>query len=108
MHTAATYVNLTSLLLHASPAVGCRIGVFSYGSGSASSMYHLRVRGEVRLDVSLSGWLEARERLSPHDFTAACDRFSRTYGRFDWVPRALGVSPERSYRISKVDILGRR
>ena len=51
MHTAATYVNLTSLLLHASPEVGAKIGVFSYGSGAASSMYRLRVRGEAHVAV---------------------------------------------------------
>ena len=53
MHTAATYVNLASLLLHAPPAVGATIGVFSYGSGAASTMYQLRVRGEVYVATGL-------------------------------------------------------
>ena len=44
MHTAATYVNLASLLLHDPPKLGATIGVFSYGSGAASSMFKLRVR----------------------------------------------------------------
>ena len=109
MHTAATYVNLASLLLHASPPVGSRIGVFSYGSGAASTMYALRVRGEARVDAAaLVGMLDAREVLPPSDFVAVCDRFSATYGRFDWTPRVRGVSPARSYRIKAVGVLGRR
>ena len=35
-HTAATYVNLASLLLHDPPKLGASIGIFSYGSGAAS------------------------------------------------------------------------
>ncbi|MDC0525426.1 KR domain-containing protein [bacterium] len=108
MHSAAAYVNLTSLLLHATPAIGSRIGVFSYGSGAASSMYHLRVRGDVRTDLAMPEWLEARERLQPSEFTAVCERFSKTYGRFDWVPRVRGVQPARSYRVMKVGVLGKR
>ena len=34
-HTAATYVNLASLLLHDPPKLGASIGIFSYGSGAA-------------------------------------------------------------------------
>ena len=109
MHTAATYVNLASLLLHASPPVGSRIGVFSYGSGAASTMYALRVRGKARVDAAaLLGMLDSREVLPPSDFVAVCDRFSATYGRFDWTPRVRGVSPARSYRIKAVGVLGRR
>ena len=108
MHSAAVYVNLTSLLLHATPAVGSRIGVFSFGSGAASSMYHLRVHGQVRMDRSVVEWLEARERLPPPDFIAVTKRFSSTYGRFDWVPRVRGVQPARSYRVTKVGVLGKR
>ena len=45
VHTAATYVNLASLLLHDPPKRGATIGVFSYGSGAAATMFALRVRG---------------------------------------------------------------
>ena len=108
MHTAATYVNLCSLFLHAPPPVGSRIGVFSFGSGAASTMFHLRVRGEVRMDTRLLERLDARERLPPREFVAVCKRYADTYGRFDWTPRVRGVSPERSYRIKVVGVLGRR
>ena len=62
----------------------------------------------TRLDSSLVEWLDTRERLPPSAFTAACVRFSKTYGRFDWVPQVVGSSPARSYRIKAVDIMGRR
>ena len=51
---------------------------------------------------------DAREVLPPSDFVAVCDRFSATYGRFDWTPRVRGVSPARSYRLKAVGVLGRR
>ena len=66
------------------------------------------LRGEARVDAAaLVGMLDARERLPPSDFVAVCDRFSATYGRFDWTPRVRGVSPARSYRIKAVGVLGR-
>ena len=89
MHTSATYVNLCSLLLHASPAVGARIGVFSYGSGAACSMYHLRVRGSVRADTNVLARLDARVQLSVGEFGEAAERHVRTYGRLGWAPSVV-------------------
>jgi 3-hydroxy-3-methylglutaryl CoA synthase len=60
-HTAATYVNLASLLLHDAPKLGASIGVFSYGSGAASTMFRLRVRGNCRVGRGLVEGLDARE-----------------------------------------------
>ena len=108
MHTAATYVNLCSLLLHVPPAAGTRIGVFSFGSGAASSMYHLRVRGAVCADAQLLSRLEAREQLSSSAFLAMWARYISTYGRFGWSPQVRGEPPPPSYRLKAVSALGRR
>ena len=70
MHTAATYVNLASLLLHDPPKLGASIGVFSYGSGAAATMFALRVRGTCTIDATLPARLDAREHLTAADFTA--------------------------------------
>ena len=108
MHTAATYVNLASLLLHDAPKRGATIGVFSYGSGAAATMFALRVRGTCRIDATLPARLDARERHTAADFTAVCRRFAATYGRFDWAPGVAGAPVGPAYRLSRVDALGRR
>ena len=53
------------LLLHAPPAVGARIGVFSYGSGAACTMFRLRVRGTPRVDAGVLRRLDARGAIHP-------------------------------------------
>ena len=108
MHTSATYANLCSLLLHASPAVGARIGVFSYGSGAACSMHHLRVRGSVRVDTKVMARLDARVQLSAGEFGEAVERYVGTYCRFGWSPFVSGAPVAPSFRIKAVDALGRR
>ena len=108
MHTAATYVNLASLLLHDPPKRGASIGVFSYGSGAAATMFALRVRGTCTIDAALPARLDARVRHSAADFTAVCRRFATTYRRFGWAPSVAGVPMSPAYRLGRVDALGRR
>lgn len=107
-HTAATYVNLASLLLHDPPTLGQSIGVFSYGSGAASSMFKLRVRGEALVGEGLLASLDARTLYNGKDFSAVTKRFSDTYGRFGWEPRVRGAPSVGAYRLVECDPLGRR
>jgi len=107
-HTAATYVNLASLLLHDPPKLGASIGVFSYGSGAASSIFKLRVRGEACVGEGLLQTLEARQVHSGADFAALTKRFADTYGRFGWEPRVRGAPSVGAYRLEGCDVLGRR
>eukprot|EP00964_Phaeocystis_antarctica_P013000 scaffold7124_cov74-Phaeocystis_antarctica.AAC.1 len=108
MHTAATYVNLASLLLHDPPKRGATIGVFSYGSGAAATMFALRVRGTCTIDAALPVRLDARVCHTAADFTAVCRRFAATYRRFGWAPSASGVPVSPAYRLGRVDTLGKR
>jgi 3-hydroxy-3-methylglutaryl CoA synthase len=108
MHTAATYVNLASLLLHDPPKLGASIGIFSYGSGAASSIFKLRVRGEARVGEGLLESLDAREVHNGGDFSALTKRFADTYGRFGWEPRVRGAPSVGAYRLEECDALGRR
>ena len=107
-HTAATYVNLCSLLVSQPPDVGSKIGVFSFGSGAACTMFTLRVRGAIRLDPQWMASLERRRPLTPSQFSKVCARYAQSYGRFDYVPSAPTAPPARSYCIDKVTALGRR
>lgn len=69
-YTASVYFGLVSLLssLQGKELLGKRVGFFSYGSGLASSMYTLRVKGntdEMARKLNLVQRLEARKAESP-------------------------------------------
>ena len=108
MHTAATYVNMCSLLLHGELAAGAHIGVFSFGSGAASTLYQLILRGTPRADTRLAKRLDARTPASAADFAAVCKRYISSYGRFDWAPNPLGWAQPRSFCIERVSVMGIR
>jgi hydroxymethylglutaryl-CoA synthase len=70
MYTAGVYSGLISLLsnVQSSELLGRRVGVYSFGSGLASTLFSLRVVGDVSDIVSkidLHARLAARERVSP-------------------------------------------
>lgn len=76
MYTASVYAALSSLLYNVgSDALqGKRIGLFSYGSGLASSMFSCRVVADIKpilavLDVDNK--LKSRKTTSPEDYEAA-------------------------------------
>lgn len=78
MYTPSVYGGLLSYLINkpASELIGKRIGMFSYGSGLASSMYSIKVRSEglKTLVENLSyvkGMLNNRKPMSPLDFSNA-------------------------------------
>ena len=101
---------LTVLLLAARPAIGGRVGVFSYGSGAACTMYAVRVRGEVSevTDKLLLRRLGERAPLSPAGFGATVERYAHTYARFGWTPRVRGAPEGPAFCLLRVDGLGRR
>ncbi len=70
MYCASVYSGLVGLLsnVDAAQLVGKRIGVFSYGSGLASSFFSVRVRGDVssiKEKIDLHARLQARRTVPP-------------------------------------------
>jgi len=63
MYSASVYSSLCSILTNipADQLLGRRIGVFSYGSGLASSFFSIRVRGDV---AEMSSKLDVKSRLA--------------------------------------------
>jgi hydroxymethylglutaryl-CoA synthase len=73
MYTASLYSSLCSLLTYVdSDALqGKRVGLFSYGSGLASSLFSLKVRGstsELKEKLDLEKRLEARQVVPPEQY----------------------------------------
>ena len=70
MYCASVYSGLTSILGHVDSAAlqGKRIGVYSYGSGLASSLFSLKVTGStetIQKNLNLQERLEARNVVAP-------------------------------------------
>ncbi|OKL62747.1 Hydroxymethylglutaryl-CoA synthase [Talaromyces atroroseus] len=77
MYTASVYGGLVSLLSNIAfdPSAPKRVGLFSYGSGLASSLFSLKVVGDVSVlakNLDLHNRLNARLVVPPSDYDALC------------------------------------
>ncbi|KAJ6011389.1 hypothetical protein N7451_002801 [Penicillium sp. IBT 35674x] len=77
MYTATVWAGIASLLSHVtfSPSEPKRIGLFSYGSGLASSLFSAKIVGDVSTIVeklNLQSRLEARNVLTPAAYDEMC------------------------------------
>jgi hydroxymethylglutaryl-CoA synthase len=114
MYCAAVYSCLCSLIseVPAQNLLNKRIGVFSYGSGSAASLFSLRVVGstaEIAKNLSLKKRLESRTRVTPEDFDAALKIRELTHNAKNYSPvgQVESVAPG-TYYLVKVDAKFRR
>jgi hydroxymethylglutaryl-CoA synthase len=88
MYCGSVWGGLVSLICNVAPKslLGKRIGVFSYGSGLASSMLSLKVVGDVSemVDkVDLHRRLEARKTVEPKVYDEVCEPSSNNSGCWD-------------------------
>ena len=79
MYTASVYSGLVSLLSNVDSATlqGKRIGVFSYGSGLASSLFSLKVVGPTESfakNLNLKERLAARQTVAPEFYDQVCPK----------------------------------
>lgn len=90
-YTASVFVNLYSLLcsVPVEEMQGKRVSVFSYGSGSASTMYHLHARGPVQVDRSVFERLSTRQRITVEQFHSLAESYSATYGAKELIIQPL-------------------
>ncbi|XP_063982234.1 hydroxymethylglutaryl-CoA synthase 1 [Diachasmimorpha longicaudata] len=120
MYTPSVYSGLVSLLISKGiqELVGMRVGVFSYGSGLASSMYSITVRGgdgEEGLKRLLNalggvrGELEGRRCVEPEEYTRVLDVRERNCHTVPYQPEGSveGMFPG-SYYLVEVDEMHRR
>ncbi|KAF2267883.1 hydroxymethylglutaryl-CoA synthase [Lojkania enalia] len=91
MYCGSVYGSLCSLLANISneSANGKRIGVFSYGSGLASSMFSVKVRGgieEIQKQLDIHNRLEARRTVAPEVYDEMCNLRERAHLKKDYTP----------------------
>nr|CAD7580667.1 unnamed protein product [Timema californicum] len=100
MYTPSLYGGLVSLLVceSASGLAGKRVGLFSYGSGLASSLYSLRISKDASkgsaLDKLLSGlsyvkpMLEARKAVDPLEFSQIMEVREKNHHKAPYTPQS--------------------
>lgn len=121
MYTPSVYSGLVSLLINKNidQLAGIKIGIFSYGSGLASSMYSLTVTNDTNNDSDLSKLinkldyikpqLDARKCTSPDEFTDILDRREKNCHTAPFVPTSdIEQMFPGSYYLVKVDDKRRR
>lgn len=118
MYTPSVYSGLVSLLVSTETAnlVGRSIGVFSYGSGLASSMYSIKVTSDTSKLQSLKDklghvktLLEKRVKVSPEDFTGLMDVREKNNHAAPYKPSgSIEVLFPGTYYLSSVDEMHRR
>ncbi|EMC92718.1 hypothetical protein BAUCODRAFT_114572 [Baudoinia panamericana UAMH 10762] len=91
MYCASVYSSLVSLISNISSddLQGKRVGIFSYGSGLASSMFSLRIKGstdEIREKVDLHKRLESRRTVPPEVYDEMCNLRERAHLKKNFTP----------------------
>lgn len=121
MYTPSVYSGLVSLLISKpiEALAGNKVGVFSYGSGLASSIYSLSISDDVSRDSELrkiitnleyvKTQLEAREQLSPEEYTRILDVREKNCHAAPYEPKeSVENMFPGTYYLTKVDELNRR
>ncbi|USP74925.1 hydroxymethylglutaryl-CoA synthase [Curvularia clavata] len=114
MYTASLYCSLLSLLssVRSDALQGKTIGLFSYGSGIASSLFTMQVVGDVTKiieQVNLFARLDQRHLATPDEYEKACKLREEAYGKNSFTPQAgLDDIGEGVYYLENVDDQYRR
>jgi hydroxymethylglutaryl-CoA synthase len=120
MYTPSVYSGLISLLISADGDVsklnGKHIGVFSYGSGLASTMYSISVTSDsAKLQTLLDKlshvkpMLEQRTKISPENFTSLMETRAHNSHRISYEPSGdVSTLFPGTYYLKYVDDMHRR
>uniref|UniRef100_A0A0D6R9M3 Hydroxymethylglutaryl-CoA synthase n=1 Tax=Araucaria cunninghamii TaxID=56994 RepID=A0A0D6R9M3_ARACU len=114
MYCGSVYGGLVGLLSYIAPKTlaGKRIGVFSYGSGLASSMFSLKVVGDVSemaAKLNLDERLKARTIVAPQVYEEYCNLRHEAHLKKDFSPKGSldGILPG-TYYLENIDDQFRR
>jgi hydroxymethylglutaryl-CoA synthase len=114
MYCGSVYGSLVSLLANVSSAdlQGKRVGIFSYGSGLAASMFSLKVRGnteELASKVDLHTRLDSRRTVEPQVYDDMCNLREKAHLKSNFEPTgSVETLLPGTYYLTKVDEMFRR
>ena len=114
MYCASVYGSLISLLCNISSddLQGKRVAIFSYGSGLASSMFSLKIKGsvqEIRDKVDLHTRLDERRTVDPKVYDEMCNLRERAHLKSNYSPSGdVSTIVPGTYYLTNVDDMFRR
>jgi hydroxymethylglutaryl-CoA synthase len=114
MYCASVYGGLVSLLSNVDSAAlqDKRIGVFSYGSGLASSLFSLKVQGSTEVfqkTLDLKERLAARRVVAPEVYDQMCDLRKKAHLQKSYIPSGSAATIKKGvYYLETVDDMFRR
>lgn len=114
MYCASVYSSLVSLLctVKSEELQGKRVGIFSYGSGLASSMFSLKIKGsteELAKQVDLQTRLDNRRVVAPEVYDEMCNLRERAHLKKSYSPEGnVETIVPGTYYLTKVDDMFRR
>ncbi|KAL3422903.1 Hydroxymethylglutaryl-CoA synthase 1 [Phlyctema vagabunda] len=109
MYTGSLYCSLISLIsnIDLSTAQGKTIGMFSYGSGAASTLFTLRVTGDLSSmvqKIDLMSRLQKRHIGTPEEYEEACALRLNAYGKKSYQPAGdIGSLFPGTYYLGSID-----
>ncbi|KAF2019576.1 hydroxymethylglutaryl-CoA synthase [Aaosphaeria arxii CBS 175.79] len=114
MYCGSVYGSLVSLIanIDSEASNGKRIGLFSYGSGLASSLFSLKIRGslaEIQKKSDIHARLDARRVVEPQVYDDMCNLRERAHLKKDYTPQGSidGILPG-TYYLTGIDGMFRR
>ncbi|RAK98873.1 hydroxymethylglutaryl-CoA synthase [Aspergillus ibericus CBS 121593] len=114
MYTASLYCSLISLIsnIDLTSAKEKTIGMFSYGSGLSSTLFALKVTGDLApmvQKINLMARLKERIIATPEEYEAACALRIKAYGSKNYIPvgDVESLAP-RTYYLEGIDEVFRR
>lgn len=114
MYCASVYSALVSLLsnIESETLQGKRIGVFSYGSGLASSIFSLKVVGStetIKKTINLQERLAARHTVAPEVYEEFCELRHKAHLQKNYTPSGNAETiASGTYYLENVDDMFRR
>ena len=114
MYTASVYSALVSLISNVSSEnlQGKRVGIFSYGSGLAASLFSLKVNGsteEMHKAVNLQSRLDSRRVVEPQMYDEMCNLREKAHLQKNFTPAGkVDTILPGTYYLTHVDDMFRR
>ncbi|OJI81919.1 hypothetical protein ASPTUDRAFT_742962 [Aspergillus tubingensis CBS 134.48] len=114
MYTGSLYCSLISLIsnIDLASAQGQTIGMFSYGSGLASTLFALKVTGDLAPmveKIDLMNRLKQRHVATPEEYEEACALRLKVYGSNNYTPAGdIASLAPGTYYLERIDEAYRR
>ncbi|KAF2225534.1 hydroxymethylglutaryl-coenzyme A synthase C terminal-domain-containing protein [Elsinoe ampelina] len=114
MYSASVYGSLCSLISNVSNSdlQGRRVGIFSYGSGLASSLFSLKIKGsveEIQKKLDLQARIDGRRVVAPEVYDEMCNLREHAHLKKNYTPAGSSETiASGAYYLTGIDDMFRR